>query len=331
MLSLQEWIDVGFEKGIVNLSLSQSDMLFCDLFFEWLDYKKTITDSSNTILRHKQHFNKYFSGSLLYDKEIYYITDLLLESECNRIVRDFSLSRKEWGNVKTVLNGMFSYAVKNRYLSNNPMTGLEISVRYRQVSRGTGATQTFNSDERRDLFSYLDFMYSSTHDTVFLAVKLNFFLGLRVGELVALKWSDWLDFTQFHIVREEVRNQVTGEYSVVEHTKTYMDRFVILVPKAVSILQKIPRADEYIFIRDGTRITSRQVSYVLEKYAERKKRAVKSTHKMRKTYASCLNAEGVPLDTIREQLGHSDLTTTLGYIYNPLTESETYNLIAKAL
>ena len=57
----------------------------------------------------------------------------------------------------------------------------------------------------------------------------------------------------------------------------------------------------------------------------------KSTHKMRKTYASKLNANGVPLDAIRELLGHSELSTTLGYIYNPLTESETFDLIARSL
>lgn len=59
--------------------------------------------------------------------------------------------------------------------------------------------------------------------------------------------------------------------------------------------------------------------------------AVKSSHKMRKTYAGNLNASGVPLDCIREMLGHDNLNTTLDYIYNPLTESQTYNLMSKAL
>lgn len=93
----------------------------------------------------------------------------------------------------------------------------------------------------------------------------------------------------------------------------------------------IEQSGDYIFMRDGERITSRMVAYVLEKYAERQGLTTKSTHKMRKTYASRLNANGVPLDSIREQLGHSDLNTTLGYIYNPLTEKETYDLISKAL
>ena len=123
-----------------------------------------------------------------------------------------------------------------------------------------------------------------------------------------------------------LRNQVTNQYEVVEHTKTNRDRFVVLVPKAINILQKIERTGDYIFMRDSERLTSRQIAYVLEKYAERQGLSTKSTHKMRKTFASNLNASGVPLDCIRELLGHSNLNTTLGYIYNPLTEKETYVL-----
>ena len=149
-------------------------------------------------------------------------------------------------------------------------------------------------------------------------------LGLRVGELVALKWEDCFDENHLHVVREEVRNQVTNQYKVVEHTKINKDRFVVLVPKATQLLQKIDRNGEYIFIREGSRITARQVAYVLEKYAERQGVSVKSTHKMRKTFASNLNANGVPIDCIRELLGHNSLNTTLGYIYNPLTEKETF-------
>ena len=84
-------------------------------------------------------------------------------------------------------------------------------------------------------------------------------------------------------------------------------------------------------MRDGERLTSRQVAYVLEKYAQRQGVQTKSTHKMRKTYASILSNNGVPLDSIRELLGHNNLNTTLGYIYNPLTETETFNLIVNAL
>lgn len=85
----------------------------------------------------------------------------------------------------------------------------------------------------------LNGMYAESLDASFLAVKLNFLLGLRVGELMALKWSDLCDDNHLHIVREEIRDQTANSYEVVEHTKTNRDRFVILVPNAISILKKI--------------------------------------------------------------------------------------------
>ena len=57
---------------------------------------------------------------------------------------------------------------------------------------------------------------------------------------------------------------------------------------------------------------------------------------MRKTFASRAavgrNGEpGISLDAVREILGHNDLKTTLGYIYNPDTEKETYEKLKAVL
>ena len=306
-------------------------LTFANLFEEWLDYKKELAGSPNTITRHKQHFKKYFEPSKLHNMKLKQIDSLLLETECNRIVRDFNLARKEWTNVKTILLGMFEYAMRKKYLTVNPMNDVKILVKYRQVVRKTGKTQTYNTEELAELNRYLDAKFTETEDLAFLAVRINFYLGLRVGELVALKWSDWEDDTTLHIVREEVREQESNTRYVADHTKTHLDRFVAVPPKAIELLNKIPKQGEYIFTRNGERLTSRQIAYVLEKYAERQGVQTKSTHKMRKTYASLLASNGVPLDAIRELLGHTELSTTLGYIYNPLPEKDTYELISKAL
>lgn len=306
-------------------------MTFYKLYLEWLDYKSAICNSKNTILRHRQHYRKYFENSILHNMELHRVNEIVLEKECNRIVREFNLSRKEWTNAKTILKGMFTYAIRKKYIKKNPLDAVQILVKFKQVVKKTGKTETYNTEELEQLNKYLDEKFLETQDLSFIAVKLNFLMGLRVGELVAIKWTDICDENQLHIVREEIRDQETGALEVVEHTKTNTDRFVVLVPKALNILSKIKHDGEYIFMRDGARITSRQINYVLEKYAERNGVRTKSSHKMRKTYASKLNANGVPLDCIREQLGHSNLQTTLGYIYNPLTEKETYDLITKAL
>ena len=322
---LDKLIPIYFSKSHID------NLTFHELFVEWLNYKSTVTNSPNTIKRHKQHYNKYFAVSALDGMLLPTIDELLLEQECNRIVREFNLSRKEWCNAKTILNGMYAYAIRKKYLTENPLANVQILVKFRQVVKKTGKTETYNTEELASINAFLDRLYAETFDTSYLAVKLNFLLGLRVGELVALKWEDWCDTSHLHIVREEIRDQTDNSYSVVEHTKTNRDRFVVVVPKAVEILNKIDRTDKYIFTRDGKRITSIRIASILRKYANYNGVPLKSSHKIRKTYASNLNKCGVPLDCIREMLGHSSLATTLEYLFNPLTDNETYDLISKAL
>ena len=226
--------------------------------------------------------------------------------------------------------GMFNYAVDGEMIKESPLDRVRIRVKFRQIQKKNGKTQTYNTEELANLNEYLDRMFSETRDVAFLAVKLNFLLGLRVGELVALKWDDIVEERHLHVVREEIRNQETNEVFVVPHTKTNTDRYVLLTQAAQKILQRVPGIGFFLFERNGERVTERQINYILEKYAERSGARTKSSHKMRKTYASVLNAAGVPIDEIRAQLGHSSLKTTLGYIYNPYTESHTYELIENA-
>lgn len=307
------------------------NLTFHGLYEEWLDYKSTVTNSPNTIKRHRNHYKKYFEPSILHLKKVKQLDELMLEKECNRIVKAFNLSRKEWCNVKTILNGMYEYALRKHYLSENPMEKVQILIKFRQIVRKTGKTETFNTEESQSLNRFLMERFEESGDTSYIAVAVNLLLGLRCGELVSLKWTDLIDEKHLHIVREEVRDQTTNIYTVVEHTKTNRDRFVIVVPKALELFRKIEPQGDYIFMRDGERITSIRIASVLRKYARYMGVPLKSSHKLRKTYASTLNANGVPLDCIREMLGHSNLNTTLGYIYNPLTEQETYDLITGAL
>ncbi len=306
------------------------NLTFNRLFDEWLEYKKAMTNSANTIKRHRQHYAKYFEPSKLHSMKLSDIDTFVMEMECNRIVKEFNLTRKAWVNAKTILIGMFEYAKRKKYITENPLSDMKITVRYKQAVKKAGNTQTYNTDELETLNKYLDMKYEETDDSVYIAVRLNFFLGLRIGELAALKPEDIMG-NQIHVVREEVRDQETNRTYVVEHTKTNRDRFVALVPQAKKLLEKLDMDGAYLFERNGERLRARQIEYVLEKYAQQQGIEPKRSHKIRKTYASRLNAYGVPIDAIREQLGHSELSTTLSYIYNPLTEDATYSMISDAL
>lgn len=312
-----------------------------ELFKEWLSYKEDVTDSANTIRRHEQHWKKYFSD--WYDKKIIFYDKLELQRQCNLLVKKHNLSSKEWQNIKTILSGMFAYALDKKYIKYNPMSEMRITVKFRQINKKTGDTETFQTEDKKVLIQYFDSRYSESSDSVYLALKLDFYLGLRVGELSALKWGDVINLKGLHVTREEIKESVRhGDSwkdvcSIADHTKTRKDRIVPLVPSAAAILNALriksgnPDSDSFIFVRNNERITSRQITYALEKACRKCGITVKRTHKIRKTVASNLNAAGVPADAIREMLGHTNLETTMGYIFNPLTEKETYRQISKAL
>lgn len=328
-----------YEFYSIDTSIRQ--MTLQGLFSEWLPYKECITDSSNTIRRHEQHWNKYFAKWS--DRLVSSFDKLELQKQCNLLVKEYNMSSKEWQNVKTILSGMFQYAYDKKYIEFNHMNDVKITVKFRQVNKKSGTSETFQTTERDVLMHYFDYEYALTGDSVYLALKLDFYLGLRVGELSTLKWCDIISLKDLHICREEVKRSERTEhgwndvFEVVAHTKTHTDRVVPLAPPAIALLNELRfksdtiSDDGYIFVRDGIRITSRQITYALEKACEKNNIPIKRTHKIRKTVASSLNAHGVPTDAIREMLGHSNLETTMGYIYNPLSERETYQLISKAL
>ena len=86
---LEKLIPIYFQESHLD------KLIFSDLFLEWLEYKKTVTDSPNTIKRHIQHYKRYFERSELHSMPVRQIDTLLLESECNRLVKAYSMSRKE--------------------------------------------------------------------------------------------------------------------------------------------------------------------------------------------------------------------------------------------
>lgn len=329
-----------FDHYFVGTSFSE--LRFEKVFAEWLEYKTMITSSPRTIRRHEQHYRKYLEKDWG-PKKLKTFDRITVRQMCNELIKVNGLTSKEWQNVKTIIGGVFWYACEKKYIEDDPLIGFRPSVKFRQVNRSEPSEKVFQTAERVQLLQYFERKWTETGDPVHLALLLDFYIGLRVGELTALRWCDVIGLKSLHVCREEVKNNEKTAagwregYIVEDHTKTHTDRTVPLVPAAVAILNRLrlarPTLDPsaYIFTRDGHRITSRQVTYALEKACIDLNIKVRRTHAIRRTVASLLSSEGVPLDTIRHILGHSNSSTTLSYIYNPLTEEETYKALARAL
>ncbi len=104
---------------------------------------------------------------------------------------------------------------------------------------------------------------------------------------------------------------------IVDHLKKKNDsedRYLYLAEKALTILSQVKEVNDrkrfpeegFIFRTEEGRTTRRQIAYCIEKACAKIGMPVKSAHDIRRTVASVLYSNGIPLDEIRRFLGHTD-------------------------
>lgn len=306
------------------------------LYAIWLQKKSEVTESRNTIVRHRQHYAKYFKDTAFFKRDIRKITLDELEIFCNQLVKHYQLTSKEWTNIKIILKGVYEIAIRQQIISKNIFEEMRVSVKFRQEKHKDPSDEVLTADERNRFFAWLWEKYFDTHDAAYLAPLIEYYTGARIGEIVAIRWSA-LKGNNLHIYEEETYDYETHVYSIAHHTKGHRDRYVGLISNAIEVFDVLRKNEAtaipggFVFHRGKERLTAREVTYVYELYAKETGMPVKRSHKLRKTFASVLDSNGVSLEIIRNQLGHRDIITTMRYIYNPRTDDETVAIMDKAL
>jgi integrase len=318
------------------------------LYPEWLDKRKTCGISPRTVKRNENHWDKYYSGNPIVDVPIHKLTAEHIEDYFHTTIRKFNLTTKELGNMKYIFVDIMKLAFKRKYITYNPFTDVDINTNgCKPQSKKNSTSRVYLPNEKEELFKVLN-SYIDTYPqrTDGYAIFLLFKLGLRIGELVALKWSD-IDYStnELHIHRMESMVNETDEKlipAVVEYTKRkspYGDRFLPLGDYEILLFQKIKQInylnnysdDDFIFCNDNGRILSRSIDKRIRKCCVKAGIEVKSAHDIRRTVASEMFKQGVPVVIIKQYLGHSDIKTTYEYILDNNQRNETHNIIIKSL
>ena len=81
-----------------------------DIFEEWLNYKRTITDSPNTICAHRKHWKRFFDGTDFFQIPLQEIKVSDINSWANQLIKKYNLSSHAWQTIKTIPKQMFEYA-----------------------------------------------------------------------------------------------------------------------------------------------------------------------------------------------------------------------------
>ena len=134
--------------------------------------------------------------------------------------------------------------------------------------------------------------------------------GLRVGEVVRLKWQD-LDFEEKTVF--------------VHNGKNYKDRYTILSDKAITHLQKYKaqyQTKDWVFESPtGDHYSERSVQlFFAEALAKAHINKPLSTHSLRHGFATQLLKANTDLDFVRKVMGHASIKTTQIYLHVVKTE-----------
>ncbi len=208
-----------------------------------------------------------------------------------------TVGSKETDNPKTVstatvnrqldtLRGILNKAIAWGKLQTSPMK----SVQYLKVPRGR-----LRFLEKEEIVKLLSNCGTNLRPIVVLAL----FTGMRRGEILGLKWHD-IDVKRNIITLLDTKNGEKREVPMNEQVKTALIR-----------VRKHPDT-AYIFCNEkGVPVHDIRKSYST---ALRKSGITNFRfHDLRHTFASQLVMSGVDLNTVRELLGHKDMTMTLRY------------------
>ena len=152
-------------------------------------------------------------------------------------------------------------------------------------------------------------------------IILCLYSGLRIGELIALQWSD-IDFAKGILtVSKSCHDGKNG--LVIDEPKTVNSRRLIPIPKQLLPILKAKKKNSrssYFVSAKGNAVSVRSYQRSFELLLRRLNIAHKGFHSLRHTFATRALECGMDVKTLSEILGHKNPTITLNRYAHSLME-----------
>lgn len=292
-----------------------------EVFTEWNDRRldrKQIKPSTHLI--NTQIFNRFYSK--FGKKRIKSVDESELEDFLCDCIVDYDLTARAFSNLKGVTKGFLKRAKKRKLITMDvERFFLELDVSDRDFKRRIvdDSKEIFYDDEVVKIMNYI----RENPDPRNYGIALMFVTGIRVGELVSLKHSDFHG-TAFEIRRTETRRRNDKEkryyYYVDEFPKTPAGYRTVFVPTSqrwiVERLKYFNPFGEFIFVdKKGERLNTVKIRKRLYLICQKVGIPPRSPHKIRKTYGTILLDSGMDNKLIEGQMGHTTITCTEQYYY----------------
>jgi integrase len=225
------------------------------------------------------------------------------------------LSNKTVNNVLTTFNTLLKTAVEWGVID-------ELPVRMRLLKVTRKRMDFYDFDE----YDRLVEVAAKVDPRVHLLVLLGGDAGLRPGEVRALHWTA-VDFRRRLLTVE--LSEYKGKFALPKHDKIRTVPMTETLTEALKAHRHL-RGPLVLTRDDGRMLTPKVARGWFATALRRANLRDKGLHTLRHSFCSHLAMRGAPTKAIQELAGHSDLTTTQGYMHlSPAALEASINLLER--
>lgn len=209
------------------------------------------------------------------------------------------------------LRSVYNYAILNKWLYDNPAKLVDT------LPKVAKQKQALSEGEIKDFLTFIDNYPINKKTPLILAL----YSGLRIGELLAIEWTD-IDFTNNRLyINKQVSNKI------VTTPKTFNSTRIVNIPPDVTDLLKRLKSElvilsKIVFCSETGDYIRRDkfIKHWFKKAMQQLGHPDYTFHCLRHTYATYLLSNNIPVKYVQEQLGHTSAQTTLN-VYNHVLNS----------
>lgn len=207
------------------------------------------------------------------------------------------------------LKSFYKFLLKIRQIETNPL------LKHRSLKVEKKIQIPFSEKELKDVFEFNVYSDDFEGKRDRLIIELFYTTGIRRAEMINLKLNA-IDFIQKNIKVVGKRNKerlVPLLDSTLELIEVYKEDRIKL--------EKIKDAELLILSKNGNKVSESFVYRLINDYFSTvSQKSKKSPHVLRHSFATHLLNNGADLNSVKELLGHSSLSSTQIYTHSSLAE-----------
>lgn len=326
-----------YEQAVKEIDINKV-VTYYDVAMSWLEHTEP-TVKRSTHINHTIYVNKIFT---YIDKAlpIASLTAVTLEDVLHKVYYVENLSYSYTRATFTTMKAIYKHA-KRKKLIPSLIDFEDIEIKKKPFSHSDIAKKQNKFLDAVELKETL-MQLSKIDSRISLLFEFISLTGLRIGELLALRYSDYDKENATININGTIQYDYKNSSEIKRGTpkNIYSVRNVSLSDRAVSILDSIMLENKRRslwfegYIDHGYIFTSSRGNPYDIQFLNRRLKGVHiegkhlTTHIFRHTHISMLAELGVPLKTIMQRVGHNDPNTTLS-IYTHVTKSMHDDVINK--